>query len=90
MKGENVEVTQTFTYLGNVHSSTSCKLEINRRLGRAWSAVNLLDKGLGAASLSLADPSGLAVYILDSDRDSDRRARMQTALLWYHVVPPNL
>ena len=35
--GENVEVTQTFTYIGNViHSSTSCELEVNRRLGRAW------------------------------------------------------
>ena len=29
---ENVEVTQTFTYLGSVfHSSTNCGLEVNRR-----------------------------------------------------------
>ena len=33
VNGENVEVTQTFTYLGSViHSSTSCELEVNRRL----------------------------------------------------------
>ena len=32
---ENVEVTQTFTYLGSViHSSTSCGLEVNRRSDR--------------------------------------------------------
>ena len=44
---ENVEVTQTFIYLGSViHSSTSCELEINRRLGRAWSAMNSLDEGV--------------------------------------------
>ena len=44
---ENVEVTQTFTYLGSViHSSTSCELEINRRLGRAWNAMNSLDEGV--------------------------------------------
>ena len=39
VNGENVEVTQTFTYLGSViHSSTNCELEVKRRLGRAWSA----------------------------------------------------
>ena len=36
VNGENVEVTQTFTYLGSlIHSSTSCELEVNQRLGRA-------------------------------------------------------
>ena len=36
VKGENVEVTQTFTYIGNViPSSSSCKQEVNRRLRRA-------------------------------------------------------
>ena len=31
---ENAEVTQTFTYLGSViRLSTSCELEVNRRLG---------------------------------------------------------
>ena len=43
---ENVEVTQTFTYLGNViHSSTSCELEVNRRLGLG-SATKSLDEGV--------------------------------------------
>ena len=35
VSGKNVEVSQTFTYLGSViHSSTSRGLEVNRRLGR--------------------------------------------------------
>ena len=47
VNGEYVGVTQTFTYLGSViHSSTSCELEVNRRLGRAWSAMNSLDVGV--------------------------------------------
>ena len=29
-----------------IHSSTSCELEVNRRLGRAWSAMNSLDAGV--------------------------------------------
>ena len=41
VSSEDVEVTQTFTYLGSViHLSTSCELEVKRRLGRAWSAMN--------------------------------------------------
>ena len=47
MNGENLEVTQTFTYLGSViHSFTSWELEVIRRLGRAWSAMNSLDEGV--------------------------------------------
>ena len=47
VNGENVEVMQMFTYLGCViHSSTSCELEVNPRLGRAWSAMNLVDEGV--------------------------------------------
>ena len=35
--GEDVEVTQRFTYLGsNIHVSAGCEPEVNRRLGRAW------------------------------------------------------
>ena len=42
---EKAEVTQTFSYFGSViHSSISCGLEVNRRLGRAWSAMNSLDE----------------------------------------------
>ena len=45
--GEDVEVTETFTYLGSVfHSSASCESEVNRRLGRAWGAMNSLDGGV--------------------------------------------
>ena len=40
VSGVNVGDTHTFTYLGSViHSSTSWELEVNRRLGRAWSAM---------------------------------------------------
>ena len=47
----NVEVTPTFTYLGSViHLSTSCKLEVNRRLGRAWSAMNSMKEGVALPS----------------------------------------
>ena len=43
--GENAELIQTFTYIGSViHSSTSCGLEVNRRLGRARSAMTSLDE----------------------------------------------
>ena len=45
---ENVEVTQTFTYLGSViHSSTGCGPEVNRRLERVLSAMDSLDEGVG-------------------------------------------
>ena len=38
--GENVEITQTFTYISSViYSSTGCEKEVNRRLVRAWSAI---------------------------------------------------
>ena len=34
--GENVEVTEIFTYLGSdIHVSAGCEPEVNRRLGRA-------------------------------------------------------
>ena len=44
---EDVEITQTLTYLGIViHSSPFCEIEVNRRLGRVWSAANPLDEGV--------------------------------------------
>ena len=34
--GEDVEVTERFTYLGSdIHVSAGCEPEVNRRLGRA-------------------------------------------------------
>ena len=45
--GENVDVVETFTYLGSVvHRSTSCEAEVNRRLGLAMGAMNSLDKSV--------------------------------------------
>ena len=41
---EDVEVTQTFTYLGNdVHVSAGCEPEVNRRLDQAWGVMDSLD-----------------------------------------------
>ena len=50
VNGENVEVTETFTYLGSViHSSTSCELKVNRRLGRACTRDKFAGRRCGAA-----------------------------------------
>ena len=38
--GEDVEVTEKFTYLGrDIHVSAGCEPEVNRCLGRAWGVV---------------------------------------------------
>ena len=45
--GEDVDVVETFTYLGSVlHRSTSCEAEVNRRLGLAMGAMKSLDKSV--------------------------------------------
>jgi hypothetical protein len=45
--GENVELTDRFTYLGSdIHTSASCEPEVNRRLGRAWGVMESLDQGV--------------------------------------------
>ena len=45
--GEDVEVTERFTFLGSdIHVSAGCKPEINRRLGRAWGVMDSLDHGV--------------------------------------------
>ena len=65
VNGENVEVKQTFTYLGSViHSSTSCEQEVNRRLRRAWCvALPILVQKDEGPSLSLVGPSGHAIFL---------------------------
>ena len=43
--GENVDVVETFTYLGSVvHRSATCEAEVNRRLGLAHGVMNSLSK----------------------------------------------
>ena len=38
--GEDVEVTERFTYLGSdIHVSAGCEPEVSRRLGRAWESL---------------------------------------------------
>ena len=45
--GENVDVTERFTYLGSdIHASASCEPEVRRRLGRARGAFESLDQGV--------------------------------------------
>ena len=45
--GENVEVTERFTYLrSDIHVSAGCEPEVNRRLGRAWGVMDSLDNGV--------------------------------------------
>ena len=45
--GEDVEVTERFTYLGSdIHVSAGCESEVNRRLGRAWGVMDSLDHGV--------------------------------------------
>jgi exonuclease III len=45
--GENVELTERFTYLGSdIHVSGSCEPEVNRRLGRASAVMKSLDCGV--------------------------------------------
>ena len=42
--GEDVEVTERFTYLGSdIHVSAGCDPEVNRHLGRTWEVMDSLD-----------------------------------------------
>ena len=44
--GEDVEVTERFTFLGrDIHVSACCEPEVNRRLGRAWGVMDSLHHG---------------------------------------------
>ena len=45
--GENIEVTERFTYLGSdIHVSAGCEPEVNRRLARSWGVMDSLDHGV--------------------------------------------
>ena len=45
--GEDIEVTERFTYLGSdIHVSAGCEPEVNKRLGRAWEVMDSLDHGV--------------------------------------------
>ena len=45
--GEDVEVTERFTYLGSdIRISAGCGAEVNRRLGQAWGIMDSLDHGV--------------------------------------------
>ena len=45
--GEDVDVTERFTYLGSdIHVSAGCEPDVNRRLGRGWGVMESLDHGV--------------------------------------------
>ena len=45
--GEDVDVTERFTYLGSdTRVSVGCELEVNRHLGQAWGVMDSLDHGV--------------------------------------------
>ena len=45
--GEDVEVTERFTYLGiDIHVSAGCEPEVTRCLGQAWGVMDSLDHGV--------------------------------------------
>ena len=45
--GEDIEVTERFTYLGSdIHVSAGCEPEVNGRLGWAWGVMHSLDHGV--------------------------------------------
>ena len=45
--GEDVEVTERFTYLGSdIHVSAGCEPEVNRCLDRTWGVMDSLDHGV--------------------------------------------
>jgi len=45
--GEDVDVTERFSYLGSdIRVSADCEPEVNRRLGRAWGVMDSLDHGV--------------------------------------------
>ena len=45
--GEDVEVTDRFTSLGNdIHVSACCEPKVNRCLSRAWEVIDSLDHGV--------------------------------------------
>ena len=45
--GEDVEVTERFTYFGSdIHVSAGCEPKVNRRLGRAYGVMDSLDHGV--------------------------------------------
>ena len=45
--GEDVEVTERFTFLGSdIHVSPDCEPEVSSCLGRAWGVMDSLDHGV--------------------------------------------
>ena len=77
--GEDVEVTERFTYLGSdMHVSAGWEPEVSRRLGQAWGVMESLDHGVALSasvqedkspSLQVLGDSSLALWMGDLDSD---------------------
>ena len=49
--GEDVEITERFTYLGSdIHVASGCEPELNRHLCRAWGVMDSLNHGVWCSS----------------------------------------
>ena len=61
--GEDAEVTERFTYLGSdIHVSTGCEAEVNRRLSRAWGVMDLLEHGVWCCERYLYERTKVRVF----------------------------
>ena len=59
--GEDVDVTERFTYLGSdIHV---CKPEVNRHLGRAWGVIDSLDLAVIFMSLLAVSQRSIDVWV---------------------------
>ena len=77
---ENVEVTQMFDSV--IYSSTACGSEVNRRMGRAWSAINSMEASCSVDTCARHKRTEfrgvfrvlvLPVFIILRDLDVDQR-----------------
>ena len=65
--GEDVEVTERFTYLGSdIPVSAGCESEVNRRLGWAWGVMDSLDLGVWCCSCVVLLCSRMKVRVVRS------------------------
>ena len=63
--GEDVEVTERFTYLGSdIHVSAVCEPEVNRCLRRAWGVMDSLDHWVVALPVPVREDESPSLQVL--------------------------
>jgi len=68
--GEDVEVSERFTYLGSdVHVSAGCEPDVNRRLGWTWESWIHWIMGCGTGSWGVGTCAGRRKTVQDLPRD---------------------